>query len=100
MGVSGDPAGASFGPASSAPSGGPAVEASVLENEFARVLLSIDREGNSPRLRIEALETGEVGFLDALSLERLAGLSQDELAGLFRVGQYESVEERGDAGNG
>jgi hypothetical protein len=61
-----------------------------LENEFARVLLSIDREGNSRRLRIDVPETGDVGFLDALSLERLAGLSQDELAALFRVGQYRS----------
>jgi hypothetical protein len=60
----------------------------LVENEFARVLLSIDREGNSPRLRIDVPETGETGYLDALSLERLAGLSQDELAGLFAVGQY------------
>lgn len=60
----------------------------LIENEFARVLLSIDSEGNSPRLRIDVPETGETGYLDALSLERLAGLSQDELAGLFAVGQY------------
>ncbi len=72
----------------------------LLENEFARVLVRVDREGNSPRLRIEVPETGEVGYLDALSLERLAGLSQDELAGLFAVGQYRSMraarEERSD----
>ncbi len=65
----------------------------VLENEFARVLLHIDREGNSPRLRIEVPETGDVGYLDALSLERLAGLNQDELAGLFAVGQYRSTRD-------
>ncbi|HET9090853.1 MAG TPA: hypothetical protein VFN50_00485 [Acidimicrobiales bacterium] len=72
----------------------------VLENEFARVLVLVDRQGNSPRLRIEVPETGDVGYLDALSLERLAGLSQDELAGLFAVGQYRSMraagKERGD----
>ncbi|MGH9297178.1 MAG: hypothetical protein ACRDZP_04295 [Acidimicrobiales bacterium] len=62
----------------------------MLENEFSRVLLSIDGSANSSRLRIEVAETGEVGFLDALSLERLAGLSQDDLALLFATGQYAS----------
>ena len=62
----------------------------LLENEFARVRLTIDREGNSPRLRIEVLETDDVGFLDALVLERLVGLSQEELSMLFEVGQYAS----------
>ena len=62
----------------------------VLENEFARVVLSIDLAGNAPRLKVEALETGQVAFFDALSLERLAALSQDELTLLFRTGPYSS----------
>ena len=62
----------------------------VLENEFARVVLSIDLAGNAPRLKVEALETGQVAFFDALSLERLAALSQDELSLLFRTGAYSS----------
>ncbi|MTD44672.1 hypothetical protein GKE82_10320 [Conexibacter sp. W3-3-2] len=51
----------------------------VVESEFASVRLSIDREGNDPRLRIEDLRTGQVGFLDALELETLAWLPEGGL---------------------
>lgn len=47
----------------------------VVENEFARVRLTIDHSGNSPRLRIEDLSTDQVGYLDALTLEALAHAS-------------------------
>jgi hypothetical protein len=43
-------------------------------SEFAAVALSIDNDGNGPRLRIEDLKTGHVGYLDALELETLAWL--------------------------
>ena len=46
----------------------------VVSNEFASVSLSIDLRGNGPRLRIEDLRTGHVGYLDALELETLAWL--------------------------
>ena len=45
-----------------------------VSNEFASVALSIDHEGNGPRLRIEDLRTGHVGYLDALELETLSRL--------------------------
>ena len=48
-------------------------------SEFAAVGLSIDDEGNGPRLRIEDLKTGHVGFLDALELETLAWLPDGAL---------------------
>jgi hypothetical protein len=48
-------------------------------SEFAAVSLSIDHEGNGPRLRIEDLKTGQVGFLDALELETLAWLPDGAL---------------------
>ncbi len=47
-----------------------------LTSEFAAVALSIDRSGNGPRLRIEDLTTGHVGFLDAIELEALARLPE------------------------
>ena len=47
----------------------------IVENEFAAVRLSIDSSGNGPRLRIEDLKTGQVGYLDALELETLAWAS-------------------------
>ena len=50
-----------------------------VSSEFASVALSIDHEGNGPRLRIEDLRTGHVGFLDALELETLAWLPEGGL---------------------
>lgn len=51
----------------------------AVENEFASVALGIDRSGKGPRLRIEDLRTGHVGFLDALELETLAWLPEGAL---------------------
>lgn len=48
-------------------------------SEFAAVSLTIDHDGNGPRLRIEDLRTGRVGFLDALELETLAWLPDGAL---------------------
>jgi hypothetical protein len=50
-----------------------------VASEFAGVSLSIDHTGNGPRLRIEDLRTGHVGFLDALELETLAWLPEGAL---------------------
>ncbi len=51
----------------------------IVESEFGSVRVSIDREGNDARLRIEDLRTGQVGFLDALELETLAWLPEGGL---------------------
>jgi hypothetical protein len=50
-----------------------------VASEFASVSVSIDYDGNSPRLRIDDLRTGHVGFLDALELETLAWLPEGGL---------------------
>ncbi|MCW3016446.1 MAG: hypothetical protein JWO02_3538 [Solirubrobacterales bacterium] len=50
-----------------------------LSSEFASVQLTIDHDGNGPRLRIEDLRTGHVGFLDPLELETLAWLPEGAL---------------------
>lgn len=55
----------------------------VLAGEFAQVAVSVDHAGNGPRLRIEDLRTGHVGFLDPLELECLAWATKDELAPLL-----------------
>lgn len=54
-----------------------------VSNEFAAVAVSIDLEGNSPRLRIKDLKSGRTGWLDALELETFAWLRHDDLAGFF-----------------
>lgn len=96
-GDGGDPSGRAGGQGAPGLREGPV----VLENEFARVVVAIDLAGNSPRLKVEALETGQVAFFDALSLERLAALSQDELTWLFRTGPYSSfAASKGGSSNG
>jgi hypothetical protein len=51
----------------------------AVVSEFAAVQVSIDYAGNGPRLRIEDVRTGHVGFLDALELETLAWLPDGAL---------------------
>lgn len=51
----------------------------IVESEFASVSLRVDHDGNGPRLRVEDLRTGQVGFLDALELETLAWLPEGAL---------------------
>jgi hypothetical protein len=50
-----------------------------LASEFASVALTLDTAGNGPRLRIEDLRSGHVGFLDPLELETLAWLPDGAL---------------------
>jgi hypothetical protein len=50
-----------------------------VASEFASVAVTIDHGANGPRLRIEDLRTGHVGFLDALELETLAWLPEGGL---------------------
>jgi hypothetical protein len=57
-------------------------------SEFASVAVSVDRDGNGPRLRIEDRKTGHVGFLDALELETLAWLPDGALHRLLDPSQH------------
>ena len=50
-----------------------------VSSEFASVRLGINDVGNGPRLEIEDLKTGHVGYLDALELETLAWLPEGGL---------------------
>lgn len=50
-----------------------------ISSEFGDVSVSIDTDGNDPRLRIEDMKTGQVGYLDALELETLAWLPEGGL---------------------
>ena len=55
----------------------------VVANEFAAVAVRVDREGNSPRLRLEDLKSGKVRFLDALELETLVWLPEGHMQSLL-----------------
>jgi hypothetical protein len=50
-----------------------------LANEFASVLVSVDRDGNGPRLRIENRQNGLVIHLDPLELASLTWLRHEDL---------------------
>jgi hypothetical protein len=56
--------------------GGPTDLALTVSNEFARVRLRADRNGNDLRLAIQSLRTGREVFLDALQLESLTWLDE------------------------
>jgi hypothetical protein len=59
----------------------------VIGSEFAQVSVTFDTEGNSPRLRLEDLRTGRVRFLDALELETLVWLPDEQLTSLMDPSQ-------------
>jgi len=59
------------------------MEPAIVANEFASVSVSLDTEGNSPRLRVEDLRTGRIRYLDALELETLVWLPDERLTALM-----------------
>jgi len=59
------------------------VPVGLVENEFASVSVSLDGQGNSVRLRVEDLRTGEIGFFDPLQLEALVHLADERLSWLL-----------------
>jgi ketosteroid isomerase-like protein len=50
-----------------------------IESEFAAVEVDVEHSGNGPRLKLEDLKSGHVGYLDALELETLAWLPDGAL---------------------
>ncbi|TDC99514.1 hypothetical protein E1181_29370 [Saccharopolyspora terrae] len=55
----------------------------LVGSEFAEVAISVDGEGNGPRLRLEDLRSGRVRFLDALELETIIWLPEGHLRQLL-----------------
>lgn len=55
----------------------------IVGSEFAQVSVTLDNQGNSPRLRIEDLRTGRSRCLDALELETLVWLPEPDLTALM-----------------
>jgi hypothetical protein len=55
----------------------------VVESEFASISVRLDEDGNSVRLRLEDLRTGQVRHLDALELESIIWLGEGHLSQLL-----------------
>jgi hypothetical protein len=51
----------------------------VVASEFARVAVRLDETANGTRLRLEDLRTGRVRYLDALELETIVWLRDEQL---------------------
>jgi hypothetical protein len=52
----------------------------VIGSEFAEVSVRFDVDGNAPRLRLEDLRSGRVRYLDALELEAIIWLPEEQLS--------------------
>jgi hypothetical protein len=59
-----------------------------LVNEFAAVRLSLDVNGNGPRLLVEDLESGEHIFLCPLELSSFTLATPEDREDWLRVGDY------------
>ena len=55
----------------------------VVANEFAQVAVRLDETANGARLRLEDLRTGRVRYLDALELETIVWLRDEQLSRLM-----------------
>lgn len=55
----------------------------LVGSEFAEIAISVDGEGNGPRLRMEDLRSGRVRHLDALELETIIWLPEGHLRQLL-----------------
>lgn len=73
--------------------------AGIVHSEFAQVRVDIDREGLSPRLRLEDLRTGRVRFLDALELETIVWLRDEHLDSLLDPSSDRWRESSGEDGS-
>lgn len=55
----------------------------IVENEFGKVAVSLERHGGATWLRVHDVRTGRVGRLDALELECLAWARHEDLVSLL-----------------
>lgn len=63
-------------------------ELAELVNEFAAVRVSLDGNGNGPRLLVEDLESGEHVFLCPLELASFTQATTEDREDWLRVGNY------------
>jgi hypothetical protein len=68
----------------------------VIGSEFAQVSVNFDTRGNSPRLRLEDLNSGRVRYLDAMELETLIWLPAERLTALIDPSAGRWREDRND----
>lgn len=58
-------------------------EIGIVESEFASVRVSVNDDGNGPRLCLEDLRGNKVRYLDALELETIIWLRDEHLSSLL-----------------
>jgi hypothetical protein len=65
-----------------------------LVNEFAAVRVSLDHNGNGPRLLVEDLESNEQVFLCPLELASFTQATPEDREEWLRVGNYRGERRR------
>ncbi|MEK3990248.1 MULTISPECIES: hypothetical protein [Robertmurraya] len=55
----------------------------VLKNEFAHVVVQVDKSANGDRLMIKDIRTGKISFFDPLELESLLWSTHKDLTNLL-----------------
>jgi len=75
-------------------------ELAELVNEFAAVRVSLDENGNGPRLLVEDLESGEHVFLCPLELASFTQATAADRDDWLRVGNYRGERGQLDRGQG
>ena len=55
----------------------------MVASEFAQVAVRLDETANGTRLRLEDVRTGRVRYLDALELETIVWLRDEQLSRLM-----------------
>jgi hypothetical protein len=65
----------------------------IVRNEFAAVEVALDHEGNGDRLKVEDLDSGRVVYLDALQLENIVWMPDDELSALMDPARHRWSDE-------
>ncbi|MCV7388053.1 hypothetical protein [Mycolicibacterium porcinum] len=70
-------------------------ELAELVNEFAAVRVSLDVNGNGPRLLVEDLESGEHVYLCPLELASFTQATAEDRENWLRVGNYRSEPGQG-----
>lgn len=66
----------------------------LVKNEFAALLVTCDRHGRGPRLRVEDLESGASTYLDPLELASLCQWPSWRREELLQVGPYDVTAPR------
>jgi hypothetical protein len=69
------------------------MDATVVANEFAAVVVEVVAQGRGHRLRLRDLDSGACVTLDPLDLRTFCLADEDEQRAWLRIGEYREASE-------